>query len=111
MFRVFDLSAMGDKVNEQLNDPYYRLLSLKVSCSEETGYTVASMRFAPCAKRELKSQRKLERFVLIGGGHPLIDKRLADKSVRLIKQHVFPTSEGTVVVLDYTVRKGRQVGV
>lgn len=111
MFRAFDLSAMEDKVNEMLNDPCYRLLSLKISCSEETGYTVASMRFAPCAKRELKSTRVLERFILIAGGNPTLDARLADKNTRLIKQHVFPTSEGTVVVIDYTVRKGRQVGV
>lgn len=111
MLRAFDLSAQEELANQQLNDPDYRLLQLRISCSEETGYTVATMRFAPCERRETKFERKLERFVLISGGHPLIDKRLADKRVRLIKQHIFPTSEGTVVVLDYNVRKGRQVGI
>lgn len=110
MYRALDLSTLEDKANELLNDPYYRLLSLKISCSEETAYTVASMQFAPCEKRETKFKRQLERFILIGGmGHPELDKRLADKKVHLIKQYVFPTAEGTVVVLDYNVRKGRQV--
>lgn len=112
MLRTIDLGAMEDVVNQYLNDPDYRLLSLKIFCSEETGYTVATMRFAPCERRETKYTRMLRRFTLEGGtGHPEVDRLLGDKNVRLIKQHVFPTSEGTVVVLDYNVRKGRQVGI
>lgn len=108
MYKAFDLSAMAEVANEKLNDPELRLVSLNVNCSAETGYTVASMRFAPCEKQERKFIRKLERFVLFDGENPYLDQRLSDKDVRLIKQYVFPTNEGTVVVLDYHIRKGRQ---
>jgi hypothetical protein len=112
MLRAFDLSAMEDVAIQHLNNPNYRLLTLKISCSAETGYTVATMRFASCERRETKFVRMLKRFVFSGGsGNPEIDRLLADKNVRLIKQHEFPTGEGTVVVLDYNVRKGRQVGI
>jgi hypothetical protein len=110
MIRVFDLAVFTDKANDLLNDPNYRLNQLKIYCSEETGYTTATMRLTPCAKRNLKFKRFLKRFVCESFGHPEIDELLRDKNVRLIKQHIFPTAEGTVIVLDYQVRKGRQVG-
>jgi hypothetical protein len=109
MYRSFDLDAMVNVANDMLNDPYLRLQSMNISCSAETAYTTASMRFIDCEKREQKFIRKLERFVLFAGGHPRLDARLQDKEVRLIKQYVFPTHDGTVVVLDYHIRKGRQV--
>lgn len=111
MLKTFDLSIHQDTVNQMLNDPSLRLLSMKISCSEETGYTVATLRFSPCAKREIRFNRYVERYILLDTGHPEVDKILEDTKKRLIRQHVFPTSEGVVVVLDYQVRTGRQVGV
>lgn len=108
MFRAFDLSAMEDVVNELLNSPYLRLQSMKISCSAETAYTVASLRLIPCEKQERKFIRKVERFPLVAGAHPLLDERLSNKDIQLIHQYVFPTSEGTIVVLDYQIRKERQ---
>lgn len=110
MIRVFDLSTHSDHVNDLLNDPKYRLNQLKIYCSEETGYTTATLRLTPCPKRTTKFKRYLARYVCDRFGHPEVDRLLEDKNVRLIKQHIFPTQEGTVIVLDYQVRKGRQVG-
>jgi hypothetical protein len=98
-----------DKVNEHLNDPYYRLNQLKIYCSEETGYTSATLRLTPSPKRHTRFKRYIKRFVCDSFGHPEIDELLSDRNVRLIKQHIFPTAEGTVIVLDYQVKKGRQV--
>jgi hypothetical protein len=110
MLRAYDLSSMTEKANELLNDPSLRLISLNISCSAETAYTVASMRLAPCPARETRFNRYLERFILLGGsGNHDLDRKLADKNVRLLKQHIFPTSEGTIVVIDYQVKKGRTV--
>lgn len=108
MHRSFDLSAMATSANEWLNDSEKRLISLSISCSAETAYTVASMRFVPCEKQERRFIRNLERFIMSDGENPFLDERLSNKDVRLIKQYVFPTNEGTVVVLDYQIRKERQ---
>jgi hypothetical protein len=110
MLRSFDLSIFQEQANDLLNDPELSLLSMKISCSEETGYTVATMHMKPCDKRDRRFQRFIERFILSTENQEL-DNRLADKEVRLLNQHIFPTAEGTIVVLDYQVRKGRQVGV
>lgn len=107
MYRAFDLSVMRKEANQLLNNPELRLISMNVSCSAETGYTVASMRFAPCEKQERRFIRKLERFVMFDGGNQYLDERLSDKNVRLIKQYIFPTNEGTIIVLDYHTRKER----
>lgn len=108
MLRAFDLSAMEDEVNQHLNDPELRLISLDIYCSEETAYTVANLRLAACEKREFRFYRYLKRYILLGGiGHPEVDKTLNNPDVRLIKYYMFPTAEGTVVVLDYQVRKER----
>jgi hypothetical protein len=109
MIRAYDLSSMTEKANQDLNDPDLRLISLNISCSAETAYTVASMRFAPCEKRERKFNRYLERFIVLGNKNPDLDRRLSDPNTRLLKQYIFPTAEGTVVVIDYQVRKGRKV--
>lgn len=110
MIRAYDLSSMTEVANEHLNNPHLRLISLNISCSAETAYTVASMRLAPCPPRDTRFNRYLERFILLERfGNPVLDRRLADKNVQLLKQYVFPTAEGTVVVIDYQVRKGRTV--
>lgn len=108
MYRAFDLSVAAREANQLLNDPEIRLVSMSVSCSAETAYTVASLRFNECEKQERKFTRRLERFVMFEGANSFLDERLSDKNVRLIRQYVFPTSEGTVVVLDYQIRKERQ---
>lgn len=108
MFRVFDLSIYASNANELLNNPCLRLISLKISCSFETGYTTANLRFSPCEKRETKFKRYLKRFRVEQDDHQL-DELLQDKDVRIIKQHVFPTEDGSIVVVDYQVRK-RKVG-
>jgi hypothetical protein len=85
---------------------------MEISCSKETAYTVANLRFALCKDlRETRFHRFIERYLLIDrNGNPELDKKMEDPNVRLIKQYVFPTTEGTVVVIDYQVRKGRTVG-
>lgn len=83
---------------------------MKINCSEETGYTTATLRLTKCEPREKKYKRFVERFVLTGSYNKELEKRMDDPDNRLIKQYVFPTFEGIVVVLDYQVRKGRQVG-
>lgn len=109
MLRAYDLSVMQDKLNEELNNPRFRLLSLKISCSEETGYTVATVRFSVQAEDASKQHKRyIKRFVLFDGMlHPEVDLILRDKNCKLLKYHVFPTKEGTVVVLDYQKKKGR----
>lgn len=110
MIRAYDLSCMTEKANEYLNEPTLRLISLNVTCSTETAYTVASMRLAPCEKRDTRFNRYLERFILLErNGNPDLDRRMKDPNTRLLKQYIFPTAEGTVVVIDYQVRKGRTV--
>ena len=108
MFRSFDLSIYSSNANQLLNDPCLRLISIKISCNFETGYTNADLRFSRCPKRETKFKRYLKRFVLEQES-PALDSLLQDKNIRVIKQHVFPTIEGVVVVLDYQVRN-RKVG-
>lgn len=108
MYRAFDLSALQDIANEFLNNEHLQLVSLNVSCSAETAYTVAALRFVPCERKERKFTRRLERFVLFEGVNSHLDERLSDKNVRLIRQYIFPTNEGTIVVLDYQIRKERQ---
>lgn len=108
MYRAFDLSVAATEANQLLNNPELRLVSLSVSCSAETAYTVASLRFTSCEPQERKFSRRLERFIMFEGENSDLDFRLSDKNFRLIKQYVFPTSEGTVVVLDYQIRKERQ---
>lgn len=108
MFRSFDLSIYSSNASQLLNNPELRLISLKISCSFETGYTTADLRFSPCPKREPKFKRYLRRFI-VEQEHPALDSLLQDKKVRVIKQHVFPTTEGTVVVVDYQVTN-RKVG-
>lgn len=106
MLRSIDLSTLAGKANEYLNHPEMRLVSLDISCSAETGFTIASMRLAPCDPQERRFRRVLERFVLgFSPGHPELDKRLKDPKIMLIHHHIFPTAEGTVVVLDYQTKK------
>ena len=103
MFRSFDLALYSSNANQMLNDPCLRLLSLKIHCSAETGYTSAALRFSPCPKREIKFKRYLRRFV-VEQQEPELDELLQDKKNRIIKQHIFPTAEGLIVVVDYQVR-------
>lgn len=104
MYREFDLSVAAREADQLLNNPTLRLVSIDIFCSAETAYTRASLRFIPCEPRKRKFIRKLRRFVLFEGANPQLDERLSNENVRLIKQYVFPTSEGTVVVLDYQIR-------
>lgn len=105
MLRALDLSVYENEINEYLNNPELRLVTLKISCSEETAYTVASLRFQPCERRETRYCRYLKRFVTNMGFHLEVDQLLANQNIRLLHQHVFPTAEGTVIVLDYQVKK------
>lgn len=108
MFRTFDLSIYSSNANQLLNDPCLRLISLKISCSFETGYTTADLRLAPCPKKEPKFKRYIRRFIVEQANQEL-DELLGNEKVHIIKQHVFPTVEGTIVVVDYQV-KNRKVG-
>lgn len=104
MIRTFDLSVFEENVHELLNNERLRLISLNVSCSEETGYTVATLHLAPCEPRERRFERYLKRFILFESDTE-IDEILHNKENRLIKKYIFPTSEGTIIVLDYNVRR------
>lgn len=103
MFRSFDLALYSSHVDKLLNDPGLRLNNMKISCSFETGYTSVSLNLSPCPKKERKYNRHLRRFI-VERDNPILDGLLQSKSTRVIKQHVFPIEEGTIVVVDYQVR-------
>ena len=103
MFRTFDLALYSSHANKLLNDPCLRLNSMKITCSFETAYTAASMHFSPCPKKERKYNRYLRRFI-VERENAMLDGLLQSPSTRVIKQHVFPIEEGTIVVVDYQVR-------
>ena len=108
MFRIFDLAMFEEDINQLLNDPKLKLLQLNVACSEETAYTPVTLRFQQCEEnQERKYKRYLNRFIASSEAYEVIDDLLADKKNRLIKMDTFPTKEGTVIVLDYQVKRER----
>ena len=107
MFRSVSLNLDEDYLNDVLNDEELSLISMSISCSEETAYTTATIRMKPCEPHERKFRRCVRRFMANEGYRP-IDEILNDPKTRLIKLYNFPTAEGIVVVLDYQVKmKGR----
>ena len=108
MFRTLDLSNYSSNASQLLNDPCLRLIKMNISCDFETGHTTVSMRLSRCEPREIKFKRYLKRF-FVDQWNDQLDEMLKNKNIRIIKQHVFPTIEGTIVVLDYQI-KSRKAG-
>ena len=77
---------------------------MDISCAFETGYTLASLRFKECPKQERRFNRYLKRFI-VEREESELDQLMTDKNNRIIKQYLFPITEGTIVVVDYQTKK------
>jgi hypothetical protein len=107
MIRKFDLLFNPENnhlIRTHLNDPLIQHTSLKVRCSE-TGFTSLISSFRRLQEKSERPERRIERYLLFHGQNKEVDRILSDATTRLIAAHDFETEQGTVIVLDYRIRK------